>query len=317
MRQYSLVPGAVALPIAPAGPTLYIVNHPGLFPLDQSKTTPTALTGLPVPATVFVGFGSSPTPNNFDAVVPPFSQATIAVPPFVSTVYLYAAIIQDALMGQGNSLNAALVAVGWLATPLPAAIVPFTLPPLATGAVAGGGGGDLYVRPVAAVDQGGMVWLPTYEAPVLDQAGGQAAQDGFTYSPRLRPRIAPSAVDTIHKAVALNTLTTLIGGWDGGAGFLVVPSSIRLDAGPTRLLFRVKVAVSAACTVVIGGPQLTVGAPGAQEAGRLVFAAAGSDVLDYGPGGLDIRVFPPVAGAAPWQFYATAAVTVDATVLGG
>lgn len=261
--------------------TLVIANHPSVavpalvLPLGSS---------LPA-GYVLVGFDRLPTTARYDAVVPPFSEVRIAIPP-------------------GTQIATLVWPSDYLANPF---LVPggAILPLLVDWTCQGAGTQQLDLLPSPPTsqysgwnDRRNAEWSPSKWTGVLDQG----VNTGAVYQAHLRPAVAPSQAITVTGLLVANTLTDLAG----------VQGSIGGLAG--TVLKRLIISASAAGLIVIGTNGLTVGAPGAQEVVRVNAAAAGVlPPIDFGEG-LELN-FSGVAGV--WRYYASTAITVDITAILG
>lgn len=295
-----MIPITLAAPgseqtIGRQGPTLHVINHPFL---DYQAAL---LSAVGIGAIyVLVGFDRTPTAGAHDAAVPPLSEALIAVPASVQVVHLaYGSVpggdfAANVVYGAPGSEGAHLIWAEWLSCVVPTMIRPidYRLPVQLSG-----------TRLKNFRDSVGRYWPAGVTNGVLDQAAL-----GTSQGPLTRPHISPSAVDTGQVTTAALTLVTL--------GTFMQQDFLNPTNNPTftRVVHRIYVHVTNACTFVIGPTGLTVPGPSPNETGRLVFDGAGTLILDYGPEGLPIDV---LAGAGPWKLFTSAITTVVLTVIGG
>lgn len=274
--------------LTPGGAMLHVVNDP-LLTLPRLNESLALYLGRLAGATLIAGFDRTPTSDSYDAVVPPFMEACFAVPDTVSALYVL--FVVDSFVE--TNPGALPVLVEWIAC----AGSPF-LRQIQHGHT------NNNPNEIMPTDQHGGFWQPIPQTVVLDQ---QMA--GSTSPAHLRPKIAPSVVDTIHKVTAANTLFP----FTGGQGVLSLGVQVHPADTKWNVCHRIIVSVSAACLFVVGGPGLSVGSTDYTELGRITFAAAGTQVLEYGEG-IEIR---QSAFAGAWQAYTSAIVTLDATVIAG
>lgn len=288
MQQIDLVQGAQSTRVSREGPSLHVVNAPP--PSDVSDTArPTAV------GHILLGFDHDPTVSNFDAHVAPYTDTVIEVPGSVVDVFFaFPAATQPfaAKEASAGSSTPIRIAVEWVGCPVEPGLRPFrpVLPIRKVNQTFG-----------LANDRLGDVLPPGLGSPVYDQV-----VFGSSIGRHFRPRIAPSVADTIHVVTAAATLFN----FTGGAAFLFPPGN-----GRVLVLHRIYVSVSVACLFVVGGQGLTVGSPGNEELGRLAFPAAGIQVIDFGPDGIELNDMSFTAGA--FRAYTSVIATVDATVIGG
>lgn len=300
MQQIALNGGGPPLRIARAGSTLHIVNDPLLLiarsiALNTPESSSSIINRMGI-SVLLVGFDRVPSIDSYDMAIPPFVDACFAVPDSVSNVYLgLSAATYDGghpfFVGGGAS-NTFLVEWPDYGEPFFRRIEQSVL----------GGAG---IGQILASDFQGGLWQPAPQTPLLDQQlYGAPSFPAF-----MRPKLAPSVVDTIHQVTAANTKFAFA----GLKGVLTAPAV--LDPKDTRfsVCHRIIVSVSVACLFVIGAPNLAVGSPGVGELGRLAFAAAGTQTLEFGEGIMVQQSF----GGGTWQAYTSVIATVDATVIGG
>jgi hypothetical protein len=290
--------------IGRAGPTLLLVNNPafvdeGSFLLQGQIIA--AVPGAKIAfQTVFVGFDRTPSeaPGGYDAILPPFSAVSLHVPGSVGTIHLLAPVSAVATWGAFPASGSSTpILYDWMDCEEPSGLA--------------GQSGLPAASPNAAalslpVDLQGFVWPPSTPGYVWDQA----YWGGGLFRPQLRPLLGTAAADTIHQLTAANTLFNFTGALNFLGGLQNAPANL-------QVVKRIIVSVSAACLFVVGGPGLAVGSPGAQEAGRIAFAAAGTQVIDYGESGLRVDALGTSGAKQAWQAYTSAIVTLDATVIGG
>ena len=274
-----------------SGAMLHVVNDP-LLTLARHNEAPAAY-GLRVGgAVLLVGFDRSPTIDSYDAIVPPFMEASFYVPPTTRAVN----VLFPSDANVFASTGAQSVLVEWLPSPGD----PF-IRQIQHGVLVGDGPGVMGM----VTDALGNVWQPLPQTPILDQQQGAAP-----LGPHLRPKIAPSAVDPVHVVTAANTLFNMLGpnNW-------LKTNSAEASGLDTRfrVCHRIIVSVSAACLFVVGAGNLAVSNGSIAELGRLSFAAAGTQVIEFGEG-ISVR---QQLTAENWKAYTSAIVTLDATVIGG
>lgn len=284
MQRLALLSGqGVPIGNGNGSPTLVILNDPWLDwtaagSPTQSKNTQSYL---------LVGFNTVPLePMQADVVIPPFHRAVIRVPPGIPAVYIV--VPTDPASVDFGSASNPFCFFEWSAVPAEAS----RLEPMPTWwPLAQVGSAGIQLSPA---DARGNLW-PAYPWPVYDQSTWPA-----TSLRHMRPHLAPSNTQTMHQATVANTIYTFAGLNGNGAGSWVV-------------LKRMYVSVSAAALFVLGLNGLGVGSPGAQEVARLAFPAAGIQVLEFDEG---INLSLNNLNLA-WQWYASAAVTVDLTAIQG
>jgi hypothetical protein len=288
MNAISLQRGIPA-PIARAGATLAVINHPFR---DWAQISNIGIQAA-VSAYILVGFDRTPSSNSYDASVPPFQVATIPVPDSVRIVtLLWTTDFQASpiVFGAGMTVG---IAIDWIDCEFPAGLAPAdAFLPLIAPFASGGNRFGTWIDHVQGA------WAPGRLTPLLDQA-----LTGIG-NPKLRPLVAPSQSVTKTGVLVANTLTALTG-------------VVAVGTGPGQgspLLRRLIISVSGAGLVVVGGNGLTVGAPGAQEVVRMNAAAAGVlPPVDFGEG-LDLCYN---GNAGTWSYYAGTAITVDITAILG
>lgn len=291
MDQLTLAKGAPSSAILRTGESLYIVNAPA-FDYDSMAVNGN---GVLAGVTILVGFDHVPSIGVYDALVPPFAEAIVSVPETVQRVYL---LWPSDIGAQSTAIpNPAAVRVnyGWLACHAPPGIRP-----LPYGRVVQAANQRLLLTPDAV----GGIWPPGEPERVLDQARGTGSGSQHT-----RPRLAPSILGTLHVVTVINTLFDFV---DPFYGF---PTAGQPGVTRALVVHRIWVSVSAATLLVIGQNNLTVGAPGNAELWRGLIPAGQALPIDFGPEGIELNVIAGVAGA--WRAYTAAAVTVDATIMGG
>jgi hypothetical protein len=149
-----------------------------------------------------------------------------------------------------------------------------------------------------ATDYFNNIIPPSAATNVYDQ--GLAAAN---YPPHFRPHMAPSQPATAHLTpAAINTLYALQGQLWSGVGQLNV-----------QVLKRLWISASIGCLLVIGGPGLTVGSPGAQEIIRYKFFAAGSQTFEFDEG----MELSPFATSGAWKYYVDTVSVLELTALLG
>jgi hypothetical protein len=222
---------------------LYVANASFL---EYNRTT-AAANGF-IAASVLIGFDHSPTIQNFDAIIPPYSEATIAIPPGTTTLFFLYPNDTASKVTFGSSSTTLPILYDVLDCPVTPSIQAITppLPVLGSSAFPLRFWQDLNAR----------IFPPQLPPPILDQElRGGSFGNGF-----LRPPIAPSGTDIVRAVTAANTIFNF-----NGANFLTTYSV----ATPfTSVIKRIYVSVSADCLLVIGTNGLTVGAPGANEVWR-------------------------------------------------
>ena len=154
-------------------------------------------------------------------------------------------------------------------------------------------------------DTNDRIWPGLIPQAVLSQD-----QRSAVGGPQIRPLVVPSVADVVTVATAINTLFSMV----GPRFFLTTGGVTAQIEAKLRTLNRIIVSVSGPTLVVIGGSTLTVGSPGVNEIARLRFPAAGIQVLEYD--GAHVQELDGGDGGN-WQAYTSAAVTFDATIIGG
>lgn len=286
MLTTALAQGAATPGIAVGGPTLRIVAHPSV------AVVPHAMAGGPASsaATLLVAFDRRPSLTDYDAVVPYYSDVLVSVPEGSSKVYvLFPAGIEPVYPPAGNALQV-FFGYEWLPVAFPPrinALPEFQAP----------GSNGLTVGQDATTN----AWPPGALTPVLLEGLG-ATGGGM-----MRPPLGPAQITTYHAALAISTLTPVA----DVKGLLGIGPYWSPGPGSFPVIVGVILSLSGAATYVLGTAGLTIGAPGIEE--QLRVATTGALPPTYFPLGAPIAL--PSATAGAMQHYASAAVTVDATVI--
>jgi hypothetical protein len=280
------------LPIPRAGRTLTIINASTLITpwlsRDVIPIAPDSFTEIDL----LVGFDRTPDLANLDGIAPASAVTTLDVPTRVGNVILNQPSRGPAgnrSLSHSSSQSGVTILVGWADCESPSSIVPL-------GARMPNSSGSL---PSHYLDAQAMTWPMSPTMPIYD-LNFQGGRPNW-----MRPMIAPSAVDVIHAVTAINTIFSMLGprNW----------LSARTD-GSSRLVHRIYVSVSAATLVVIGSNGLTVGSPGAEEIWRGLVPAGQVVPIEFGEG---MEVDRGTNATAGWRAYTAAAVTLEASVVGG
>lgn len=285
MQTVALVRGT-AQRITRAGCGLRVINHPSVDPSRQAADGNAFLAEW-----LLVGFDHVPSIAAYEAVIPPYTDATIRVPDDVRAVYLLAPGPEAPTANWTTvfTLNATVPAlVDWF----DGAVVPALRSLDVVGLRASGAGVQTNE---GFVDGHGGFWAPSRWTTVLDQE-----LNDFGYKPHLRPALAPSLPVAIHAVTAANTLTAFTGVAAPAAG--VHPQS----AG--KVLKRLYISCSVAGLIVVGTNNLAVASPDTHEVARFAPAAAGIlPPIDLGEG-LELNWDGSVG---TWQFYTSVIMTLD------
>jgi hypothetical protein len=292
-----------AVSVAVTGKTLSIINDPsvnetvnwGGFIIPPFRTIGSGV--------ILVGLDAIPLSiSTADAVVPPFTCATIPIPAGTTTVWLLYLGLFTATGGAQLSPGASVEAgIAFSDAEGPLAILPL-------GSVLPFGVGQSPGRPAQIpIDTNTLAIPPGPATTVYDQdlAGGRNG-------PLLRPHLAPSASSTaLWLPAAANTLypATLTGssGWD--------PFNPSSGLNVMRAIRRIIISNSVPARLVIGTNSLTIagGAAGLNEVLRVTLYTPGCWTFDFAEG-----LAPDFAGPGQWKYYSgTAGAAFDVTVLHG
>lgn len=292
MRRINLPRGkTVGIGVAGSG-SILIINNPSLeYPEGANPKA------LPLGSYILGAFDAQPFAEaaRADLTIPPWTEAEVPIPAGVTTLYLVAPSDPAAFpwvpagpnAGPGDAFAYyALLAV-----------------PAAPGLRRSPHGWPLGVGGVVGVDAFYNSIVPEPSTPVYDQQFEGAGNNN-----QWRPILAASLVDTFHQVTVAGTLYALMGNQ-------IVWDYVGTAPPGWRVIHRLYISASAATLVVWGGAGLTVGSPGAQEYGRVAMPAAGIQMVDYGPAGILLGSLNETTGIG--KIYASAAVTLDVTVVGG
>jgi hypothetical protein len=295
MRSVSLPLGSPVAVGLPAGSKwLRIINEPLIFELSQGTQQQTLLNDSPPAIAVVGGWNGPPSCQVFDLVVPAFRSVVVPVPENSTGLYLLA---DPTAIQVGRTLLASYsgATVTVLLDTSDSSLPAWPDYGLQT---------SVYRAPMWSYDVSGLLLAPRETPFLLDQM-----YDNPNYTGTWRPSVAPSGSQTGHQAAAADTI------YDTNVGTF----PLDVDAGHMlALVKRVYISVSAATTIVLGGPGLTVGSPGVNEIARIAFPAAGIQLVDFGPEGVSIDAFYKKGIlSGDWMWYSTAAATVDLTLILG
>jgi hypothetical protein len=296
MQPITLTPGA-PVGLSRRGRTLSIVNDPLLVQLPvYDSNTALDLAGPDVETgTVLVGFVAGPiTPRTADAIVPPFSSATIPVPPEVAIVYLlYPAVASPAAIlpvledarTQIGPLSAGggpiVVSAGWSDAEGPLGLWP-------TGGILGRRLGD-FTHSIARLPLGyNMEIIPPSPATTVYDQDTAGSRGGPFFRPHIAPcgvagnLLIPAATSTVYPA-------TLATGGGEPDPFNPPATPLARCAVIHRIslsLYGVAFAAGQWVKVAIGTSNLMYngGFPGPGQLVRAVFSANGSQTFDFGEG---------------------------------
>lgn len=298
MDLYALTPGTpLAVPVPPGARMLRVLNTPELDPNVGDSAGGDGGGSYPA-GWVAVGFdrpptllGGGATPLTAQAIVPPGMDGLFRVPPFVQTVYLVIPTRTGVLSQPAPAGTPYRLWCEWYASELPPHLRPVDLAAYVANQNGNAGLVDW-------TDFTFNVWQGRAQTPVYDMQAWE------NYTAFLRPHVAPSLTETIHAALTASTLANF-----GGATPLTNPSG----SAPGLTIKSLLLTYSVAATLVIGWAALTVGSPGANEWLRVGVTAGVPVVLPFAEG------FAAVLGGTggTHRVYATAAGTLDATVIGG
>ncbi len=292
LQVYSLIEGQDKI-IGVGGRSLRVVNHPA-----AQYTAPGPASGILKGQIILVGFGITPGPSNYDALIPPFSEAVINVPENTPNVHL---LVLSHVTTPGSTWattpvrtsDQLPVGVEWLPIAVKGSLRPLNI----SGPLPVEQAGEL----VIPTDGWGSFFPPVPPEHVYDQALGTPV------APHMRPRLGPSMTGVLHQATAANTVFAFTEAHDG--------YPLASNIAKVIVVKRIWLSVNAATLVVIGLQGLTVGSPGVGEIWRGSFPAAGIQVIDFDEG-VEFNVNQGNGGnVGAWQAYTSAAVTLDATIL--
>jgi hypothetical protein len=287
--------GTVSLGVA--GTSVTVINAALLDPAPQTTTNQPNAQPTPWPeSTIYGAFDRTPTPGNWDFVVPPGYQVTVPVPSIAAKLGLLAS--GPAMMPTTGTIGSAEYMIAWVNAPIPPGISRIEAPLVLNPAGPVGTSGFWFPK-----DQTGHFWTPTRPVSLYDQDMLGLLPSG----PHIRPWVAPSIVDTSETVLLAATAADV----SGAAGF---GTAAHLN-GITEMqliLKRMILTYTVATRVVVGLANIGA-APNGLELFRGTLQAGVPFQVDYAEG-FEVNAF---AIGGPIKAYATLAGTLQITYVGG